>query len=62
MADESAKIKLKPTQYIKSVPLSAAHSASLYKPNDAQINYLKNAGLGEKEVQDVLQEAFLLME
>ena len=59
MADESAKIKLKPVQNIKSIPLGASHSASLYKPNDFQINYLKSAGLGEKEVKDILAEAFL---
>ncbi len=61
MADESAKIKLKPVQNIKSVPIAASHSASLYKPNDFQINYLKSSGLGEQEVKNILAEAFLLL-
>ena len=59
MADETAKIKMKPVQNIKSVPICASHSASLYKPNDFQINYLKSSGLGEQEVKDILAEAFL---
>lgn len=59
MADESAKITLKPTQYIQSVPKNAVHSASLYKPTDNQINYLRGAGLSGTEVKNVLEEAFL---
>ena len=59
MADENAKIILKPTQYIQSVPKNAKHSASLYKPNVNQINYLKNAGLNSIEIKQVLEEAFL---
>ena len=55
MADENAKIILKPTQYIQSVPKNAKHSASLYKPSTSQINYLQNAGL----IKQVLEEAFL---
>jgi len=59
MADENAKIILKPTQYINSVPKSAKHSASLYKPNDNQIHYLKTSGLSDYEIQEILEEAFL---
>ena len=59
MADESAKITLKPTQYIQSVPKSAIHSAGIYKPTENQINYLRMAGLGGTEVKKVLEEAFL---
>ncbi len=59
MADETAKITLKPTQYIQSVPKNAVHSASIYKPNNEQINYLRMSGMGEIEVKKVLQEAFL---
>ena len=62
MADKTAKIKMKPTQYIKSVPNSAKHSASLYSPTENQINYLRGAGLSGAEVKDVLQEAFLSQE
>ncbi len=59
MADETAKIYMKPTQYIQSVPEKAIHSTSLYKPNDNQIIYLRNAGLSTSEIQDVFKEAFL---
>lgn len=59
MADETAKITLKPTQYIQSIPKNAIHSASIYKPNDNQINYLRMSGLGGTEVKKVLEEAFL---
>jgi len=62
MADENAKISMKPMQYIKSEPLSAKHSASLYKPNVAQINYLRESGLSGVEVKQVLEEAFLSIE
>ena len=62
MADESAKITMKPTQYIKSVPNSAKHSASIYKPNENQINYLRGAGLSRDEVKNVLEKAFLSQE
>jgi len=62
MADKSAKITMKPTQFIKSVPNSAKHSASLYSPSENQINYLRGAGLSGTEVKDVLQEAFLSQE
>jgi len=62
MADKDAKIVIKPTQYIKSIPNNASHSASLYKPNDNQINYLSCAGLSSKQVKDILEEAFLYTE
>ena len=59
MADESANITMKPAQYINSVPESANHSASLYKPNENQINYLRSSGLSGTEVKNILEEAFL---
>lgn len=59
MADENAKITMKPMQYIKSVPESAKHSASVYKPNNNQINYLRTSGLGTIEIKQVLENAFL---
>ena len=59
MADETAKITLKPTQYIKSIPNSATHSAALYQPTDNQINYLRESGLSGSQVKQVLEEAFL---
>ena len=59
MADEDAKIILKPTQYINAVPKNASHSAALYKPNENQIKYLRTAGLGTIEIKQILEEAFL---
>ena len=59
MADKDAKIILKPTQYINCVPKNAVHSSSLYKPNKNQITYLQESGLGEIEIKQVLEEAFL---
>ena len=59
MADKDAKIILKPTQYINSVPKNAVHNSSLYKPNQNQINYLCESGLGKIEIKKVLEEAFL---
>ena len=59
MADETAKIKMCPTQYIKSEPKSAKHSASLYKTDENQIEYLRGAGLSGMEIKNILEEAFL---
>ncbi len=59
MADQDAKIKMSPTQYIKSEPLNAKHSASLYQPNENQIEYLRGAGLSGVEIKNILEEAFL---
>ena len=59
MADESAKIIMKPTQYINSIPKKATHSSSLYKPKQNQITYLRESGLGELEIKQVMEEAFL---
>ena len=59
IADENSVITMKPVQYIKSVPENASHSASIYKPNDNQIYYLKTSGLSDDEVKNILEQAFL---
>ena len=59
MADESAKIKMCPMQYINSEPKNASHSASLYRPNENQIEYLRGAGLSSIEIKNILENAFL---
>ena len=59
MADDNAKIIMKPTQYITCIPKKASHSSSLYKPNQNQIIYLRESGLGEIEIKQVMEEAFL---
>ena len=59
LADEDARVKLQPMQYINSVPKSAGHSASLYKPNDNQIMYLRTAGLSQSEIKQIMEDAFL---
>jgi len=58
LADDKAHVILKPTQFINSVPKSAAHSASLYKPSENQITYLKTSGLSDKEIKKILEDAF----
>jgi len=59
MADKDAKIIMKPTQYINAVPENAKHSSALYKPDENQVTYLRESGLGTIEVKQVLEEAFL---
>ena len=59
MADVGAKIDFMPGQRIKSAPARADHSASIYKPTDAQVFYLRGAGLSGAEVAVALKEAFL---
>ena len=59
MAEVGAKIDFMPGQRIKSEPVRADHSASIYKPTDAQVFYLRGAGLSGAEVDIALKEAFL---
>ena len=59
MADENAKLEFVPAQKIKSEPKSAEHSAAIFKPTDAQIFYLRGAGLSGAEVDAALKDAFL---
>ena len=55
---KNAKIEFIPAQRISSVPLKAGHSASIYTPKPIQIEYLRESGLGESEIKDVIYEAF----
>ncbi len=59
MVEQGAKIDFMPGQRIKSEPIRADHSAAIYKPTDAQIFYLRGAGLSGMEVDTALKEAFL---
>ena len=59
MCEQGAKIDFMPAQKISSMPKQADHSASLYEPTDAQILYLRQAGLGILEIKEVTKEAFL---
>ena len=59
MADSGAKIEFIPAQEISSEPKSADHSAAIFKPTDAQIFFLRGAGLSGAEVDTVTKEAFL---
>ena len=59
MCEQGAKIDFMPAQKISSIPKQADHSASLYEPTDAQILYLRQAGLGILEIKDVTKETFL---
>lgn len=59
MLESGARVKFEPAQRINSVPDSASHSASLFQASDAQIQYLRSAGLGILEIRDVVKEAFM---
>ena len=59
MADENAYIEFMPEQKISSEPISADHSANIYQPTNAQVLYLRQAGLGTIEIDNVIKEAFL---
>lgn len=58
MCAESARVEFMPAQYISSVPESAGHSASIYRPGPAEIEFLRGGGLATGEVRDALNEAF----
>lgn len=58
IADNTAKIEFLPAQFIKSEPLSAEHSASIYRQTPAQIQYLRMAGLSSREINNVAYESF----
>lgn len=58
MAADTARIEFTPAQRISSAPKSADHSASIYRPTDAQVQFLRMAGLSGAEVESALCEAF----
>lgn len=59
LSEPDAKIEFIPAQYISSEPIYADHSASIYKPSDAQILYLRQMGLGIIEIKEIIREAFI---
>lgn len=59
VADKNAKIQFLPAQRILSVPQNAGHSASIYTPKPIQIQYLKQSGLSESEIKNIIHQAFL---
>lgn len=58
LSDETAKIEFLPAQKISAVPQKADHSASIYTPQNIQIEYLKESGLSSIEINNVIKEAF----
>jgi len=58
MCAPDAVLEFMPAQYISAVPKSAGHSAAIYHPGTAQIQYLRGAGLGTAEVDMAIKEAF----
>ncbi|MDR1027256.1 MAG: hypothetical protein LBL46_02465 [Rickettsiales bacterium] len=52
-------LKMTPAQRIGSIPKSATHSASLWRPGAPQIKYLETAGLSDAEAARLLESAFL---
>ena len=59
LATPDAKITFLPAQRISSVPKRADHGASIYSPKPIQVQYLRAAGLGTIEVNDVMRAAFM---
>lgn len=59
MAEQGAKIQFMPAQRISAEPTRADHSAGIFRPADAQIQYLNQAGLDNAAVKNVMKEAFL---
>ncbi len=58
LSGENSKIEFAPRQKIKSIPENAGHSAAMFKIKPAQIQYLRAAGLGTLEINDVMRAAF----
>ena len=59
IADKTARIEFTPAQRISIAPQRADHSASIYRPTDCQIEYLRESGLGTAEVATAIREAFM---
>ena len=59
MVEQGAKTEFMPSQRISSEPITAEHSAAIYKPTKMQITYLRGAGLSGLEIDNVMREAFL---
>ncbi|MBR2341962.1 MAG: SufD family Fe-S cluster assembly protein [Alphaproteobacteria bacterium] len=59
MAEQGAKIQFMPAQRISAEPARADHSAGIFRPADAQIQYLNQAGLDNAAVKNIMKEAFL---
>ena len=59
MVEDGARVEFIPAQKISAEPIAADHSASIFKPTDAQIFYLRQAGLSGAEVDIAMKEAFL---
>ncbi len=59
MIEKNAKIEFNPTQRISSVPKSADHSTAINQASDFQIRFLRNAGLSDKEINNITREAFI---
>ena len=59
IAAQDAKIKFTPAQKISAVPESAEHGAAIYHPAAPQIQFLRNAGITERDAEQILRDAFL---
>ena len=59
ISEQNAKIEFLPAQRISSVPENAGHSASIYTPKPIQVQYLRESGLGQNEINNVMREAFI---
>ena len=59
LVERGAKLQFMPGQRISSEPDCADHSAGIYRPTDAQIQYLNEAGLDNDAANIVMKDAFL---
>ena len=51
-------LKISPVQRISSIPITAKHNASLYKPSVAQVKYLETAGLTGLSATELLNNVW----
>jgi Fe-S cluster assembly scaffold protein SufB len=59
LEDGVKTLVISPAQRISGVPKGAGHSASIYNPAPAQIQYLSAAGLSPAESAELLNRAFM---
>jgi len=59
LCEPNAFVSMSPRQRISSIPKSAEHSASIYRPAPAQIRYLETAGLTAAESSALLNQTFM---
>ncbi len=57
-APDIKKIVFAPAQRISTIPITAGHSANIWRGSAPQIEYLREGGLGTSEIKSILEESF----